>query len=75
METKQTALHQFKKHLDNDVALGLTNKEMADRHKWYIDTYFLSLEKEQIMGAFDKGYSYALFIGGGEQYYNETYGN
>jgi hypothetical protein len=31
------------------------------------------MEKEQIMNAFDKGYSYDLFNGGGEQYYNQTY--
>jgi len=35
----------------------------------------LAKEKEQIKDAFDKGYSYYLFNGGGEQYYNETYGN
>ena len=35
---------------------------------------YLKNEKEQIKDAFDKGYSYDLFNGGGEQYYNETYG-
>jgi len=32
------------------------------------------MEKEQIKDAFDKGYSYYLFNGGGEQYYSVTYG-
>ena len=33
-----------------------------------------AMEKEQIKDAFNTGYSYDLFNGGGEQYYNETYG-
>ena len=32
------------------------------------------MEKKQIKDAFDLGYSYDLFNGGGKQYYNETYG-
>ena len=32
-----------------------------------------AMEKEQIKDAFNTGYSYDLFNGGGEQYYNETY--
>lgn len=35
----------------------------------------LEKEKEQIIDAFDKGYNYDLFNGGGEKYYNETYGS
>lgn len=40
----------------------------------YIFEEAKQMEKEQIMDAFDKGYSYYLFNGGGEQYYNKTYG-
>lgn len=35
----------------------------------------LALEKDQIKDAFDNGYSYDLFHGGGKQYYEKIYGN
>jgi len=60
METKQTAV---------EWAFAMLGK-MSDEK---IKLQAKQMEKEQIKDAFDKGYSYYLFNGGGEQYYSETY--
>jgi len=54
--------------------IGIVNTD-AFQNLLMVDAYNKAkkMEKEQIMNAFDKGYSYDLFNGGGEQYYNETY--
>lgn len=71
MENKQkTVLYQLKEHIDYEVKLNFLDKKYADRLKWYIDTYFLIMEKEQIT----KAYNSAIPFHFGEQYYNETYG-
>jgi|LakMenEpi03Aug12_release.lakeMendotaPanAssembly.Ray.scaffolds.fasta_scaffold421642_3 hypothetical protein len=67
METKQTAMQELIQWLkigwkDEDVDTVIKKSDQL-----------LEMEKEQIKNAFDKGYSYYLFNGGGEQYYNETY--
>ena len=51
------------------------NGEIRWRGTRYIELFeqAKAMEKEQIIDAFDTGYSYDLFNGGGEQYYNETY--
>jgi hypothetical protein len=71
METKQTAVEWIESKLNSvkptDFCSIETIKDWVKQAK--------QMEKEQIKNAFDKGYSYYLFNGGGEQYYNETYGN
>ena len=66
METKQTAVDWlFEK-------LWETPKDKLD---WYaLLNEAKAMEREQIRDAFDKGYRYDLYNGGGERYYNETYG-
>jgi hypothetical protein len=51
----------------------LENHEIQAKH-YQLFQQAKQMEKEQIKDAFDKGYSYYLFNGGGEQYYNQTYG-
>jgi hypothetical protein len=50
----------------------LENHEIQAKH-YQLFQQAKQMEKEQIKDAFDKGYSYYLFNGGGEQYYNEIY--
>ena len=66
METKQTAVEWLVEKMSQ------YNFEMEVVRDKYIPEA-IQMEKEQIKNAFDKGYSYYLFNGGGEQYYNETY--
>jgi len=70
MENKQTAVDWLiEQIIKYELAPKGTNKDNVLFHK------AKQMEKEQIKDAFDKGYSYYLFNGGGEQYYNETYEN
>jgi hypothetical protein len=73
MENKQTSVE----YLTNELYSYLAEEELSltiwDEISEKV-TKAKSMEKEQIKDAFDKGYSYYLFNGGGEQYYNETYG-
>jgi hypothetical protein len=70
MEKKQTAVEWL---LDNLNFEPYDEEEFISNNKIWEQAK--QMEKEQIKNAFDKGYSYYLFNGGGEQYYNETYGN
>jgi hypothetical protein len=66
METKQTAVEWLIQELGEYFPHEIGGIHlMVEQAK--------QMEKEQIKNAFDKGYSYYLFNGGGEQYYNETY--
>ena len=65
METKQTAVDYIINVVNSCIAPDYIPNEIVKQAK--------QMEKEQIKNAFDKGYSYYLFNGGGEQYYNETY--
>jgi hypothetical protein len=89
METKQTAVEwlveqilvKFEDHMNDDYEIDYSKPPRLKFYNAFIDSTDLSeyvnkakiMEKEQIKNAFDKGYSYYLFNGGGEQYYNETY--
>jgi hypothetical protein len=66
METKQTAIDWLIEELGEYFP-----QEIGGIHLMVHKAK--QMEKEQIKNAFDKGYSYYLFNGGGEQYYNETY--
>jgi hypothetical protein len=68
MTTKQTALEWLE-----DKLIGNPHSEEDFKHNIMIWGQAKQMEKEQIKDAFDKGYSYYLFNGGGEQYYNEIY--
>jgi hypothetical protein len=65
METKQTAVEWLYSQITFN-GLDDPSGEVLEQAK--------EMEKEQIKDAFDKGYSYYLFNGGGEQYYSVTYG-
>ena len=70
METKQTAVDILFNEIKDSKAF------LPDNLFSYLEDVYKKtkqMEKEQIKNAFDKGYSYYLFNGGGEQYYNETY--
>lgn len=79
MEHKQTAFQKFRKYLDDDANLGLVDKKTADRLKWYIDEYFLSLERQIIIDAWEDcntGEKFELnHTDSGEIYYNNHYGS
>lgn len=67
MGNKQTAVEWLRNNLIiNGSGATTTFPELFEQAK--------AMEKEQIKDAFDTGYSYDLFNGGGEQYYEETYG-
>lgn len=72
MENKQTAVEW----LENELAFFLKDIIENKNHLLMINLFeqAKAMEKEQIKDAFDTGYSYDLFNGGGEQYYEETYG-
>jgi hypothetical protein len=70
MENKQTAVEWL---LDNLNFEPYDEEEFISNNKIWEQAK--QMEKEQIKNAFDKGYSYYLFNGGGEQYYDDTYGN
>jgi hypothetical protein len=72
MSNKKTAVDFFLKEMSDII--GIVNTD-AFQNLLMVDAYNKAkqMEKEQIKNAFDKGYSYYLFNGGGEQYYNETY--
>ena len=67
MENKQTAIQ---------IAIESYKNDGVSFTDWFMDnsSMLLAMEKEQIIDAFDNGYSYDLFNGGGKQYYEETYG-
>jgi hypothetical protein len=73
MENKQTAVEWLESQLEQHAMISVYAFE---------DQIFCrkllkqakAMEKEQIKDSFDTGYSYDLFNGGGEQYYEETYG-
>jgi hypothetical protein len=69
MVNKQTAVDWFLdqvKFIDKEVYAELYNQSLEQAKQ---------MEKEQIKNAFDEGFKYDIHNGGGEQYYNETYGN
>jgi len=66
MENKQTAVEWLVEQLETIIFYTDEAKENTIEQA-------KAMEKEQIKNAFDKGYSYYLFNGGGEQYYNKTY--
>ena len=68
MSNKKTAMQELIELLE----LNTTNKPLPYLIEVIKEVYLVK-EKEQIKDAFDKGYSYDLFNGGGERYYNETY--
>ena len=78
MEKKQTALQKLKKHIDTDVTLGLMDKKTAGRINWYIDTYFMGIERQQLVDAWEDcntGEKFELnHVDSGEIYYNNHYG-
>jgi hypothetical protein len=77
METKQTAAEWLEDALSNlNTDICNTKMTFEEYHKIRIEIWVKAkqMEKEQIKDAFDKGYSYYLFNGGGEQYYSVTYG-
>jgi hypothetical protein len=84
MSNKQTAMYDFLVHIRK-----MKNQLMREYQNQRADYYmvrifdglelkvhgFLAQEKEQIIDSFDEGFKYDIHNGGGEQYYNETYGN
>jgi len=70
----KTAMYKLKTHLDNEVKLGFLDTKYNERIQWYIDTYFIEAEKEQIIDAAKS----CNYIGGAtnieaEKYYNQKY--
>jgi hypothetical protein len=70
METKQTAVEWLEKQIKDHALIKPALIEGFE----ILLVEAKQMEKEQIKDAFDKGYSYYLFNGGGEQYYSVTYG-
>lgn len=54
---ERTAMQRYKNWLNDEVKLGFMTREVADRHQWYIDTYFLEFEKQQIIEAVKYGFT------------------
>jgi hypothetical protein len=68
MENKQTAVQWLIETINESGGFIFTiyYKELFNQAK--------QMEKEQIIDSFDEGFKYDINNGGGEQYYNETYG-
>jgi len=73
MENKQTAVDFLLHELSEIVGIISPDAFSASLMKIKYEQA-KAMEKEQIKDAFDNGYSYDLFNGGGKQYYEETYG-
>ena len=67
METKQTAVEFAVEKLEKFIPSG---NQIAI---FSILQQAKQMEKEQITDAFDEGFKYDIFNGGGEKYYNKTY--
>ena len=78
MEQEQTAMQSILKFLDSDVELKMFDKKSAERLKWYIETYFLKDEKQQIIDShafalIEEDYDKNAAEYRAEQYYNNKY--
>ncbi len=80
-ETK-TVMQGFIEYLDRDCELGMISKKEAARITWYIKTYFLEEERNQIEKSVnDTIDAYHLYVENphnpppmnGIDYYNSTY--
>ena len=56
IDKQQTAMQELIDHIKTDVQLNMTTQKAGDRIIWYIETYFLGKEKQQIISGFDKGF-------------------
>jgi hypothetical protein len=76
-DKQTTALQQLKKYLQNDVDLKFLSQKDVDRINWYIDTYFLSIERQHIEDAYNKGINNGLNIDyntpDSEDYFESTF--
>ena len=63
---KQTAVDWLEEQISLLHALTTIEISLFEQAK--------QMEKEQIEEDFDEGFKYDIFNGGGEKYYNETYG-
>lgn len=54
---EKTALTKTKEHLQRDVDLGFLKKKDVDRIAYYIDTFFIELEKKQHENTFDRAFT------------------
>jgi hypothetical protein len=73
MANKQTAVEW----LEDELAKNLKHIVLKEDYI-LMESLFeqaKQMEKEQIKDSFDEGFKYDINNGGGEQYYNETYGN
>jgi hypothetical protein len=68
-----TVVQNIIEHMKRDAELGMSHKPTIDRVVWYIETYFLPKEKQQIVDAWDKSTAATAYDDTGEIYYNETY--
>ena len=66
METKQTPIDYIKDNLFYPIQINQLKRVLNEAEQ---------MHKEQIIDAFDEGFKYDIHNGGGQQYYNETYGN
>lgn len=77
-----TAMQSLINHIETDVKLKLLKKDAGERITWYIKTYFVGAEKEQIMKAWVDGNRNSSsptisdpYNVSDESYYSEKYNN
>lgn len=73
----KTAITELIDYVKMDVEIKLTTPKAGERFIWYIETYFIEKEKQQIKDAFKAGdTSFAMEADielAAEYYYNETF--
>ena len=76
---QKTAIRQLIEYLNNEVKLGFISQDIANRIIWYSETYFESINEQQIKDAYDTGHvdgdsiAWAYRDQEGQQYFNETF--
>lgn len=69
-----TAMQGVIDFINKDIEMGMTKVKSGERIIWYIKTYFIDKEKQQIIDAYDCGKDQPLNSQVSPiNYYNETF--
>lgn len=69
----KTAMQELKDGLQTDVQLSFLKQKDVDRINWYIDTYYIPKEKQNIIEAWNNSTAATSTDDTGEDYYNQKY--
>jgi hypothetical protein len=61
----KTAMQEIINFFDGEADMGFCSKKYAERAKWYISTYFLPKERQQIEDAWNTAHQAGRFEGKG----------